>query len=410
MPEKKTLDQTLVRESNLSSTLRLIHNEAPLSRAQLATRTGLNKSTVSSLIEELLDRKLIHETGMSSVGTGRPATMLEINPQAGCIIGVEFGVDFVSVGLANFVGQVLWRQVGVADPAEAQDTTLAQALELVSAAIVAARSESQQILGLGLALPGMVDLDKGVLIFAPYLNWHDVPMRHIFSERTGLKIFVENDANAAAVAENLFGVARQSRDFVFVYAGVGIGGGIFLNGRLYRGKGSCAGEIGRSPIMSGSFQASESDHRGLWETYANQNSVIQRVKARLDPGRSSLVQGLVLEPNAPFSISAIEQAADGGDEIALEALAETGVAMGQGFATLVNFLNPEKIILGGPLSIVGKYLLPSLKKTVNQYSLPEIGQQVEVVVSEFGLDASLIGAIAIVVEDVLTHPALLERR
>lgn len=410
MKAKKTLDQALLHEANLSSSLRLIHVEAPLSRAQLATKTGLNKSTVSSLIEELLDCRLIHETGISSVGAGRPATMLEINPRAGCIIGVEFGVDFVSVGLTNFAGQVLWRQMAASDPAEGQDATLAQALELVSTAIATARRERQGILGLGMALPGMVDLDKGTLTYAPYLNWHEVPLRQIFSERTGLKVLVENDANAAAVAEHLFGVARHNRDFVFVFAGVGIGGGIFLDGKLYRGKGGCAGEIGRSPVLTGSFQACESDHRGIWETYANQYSIIQRVRARVDAQRSSLIQNLDVEKNAPFSISAIDQAADGGDEIALEALDETGVAMGQGFAALVNLLNPEKIILGGPLSTIGKYLLPSLRKTVTQFSLPEIGQQVDVVASEFGLDASLIGAIAIVVEDVLDHPALLERR
>src|ERR1700690_234912 len=100
-----TADYAFVREVNLSSVLRLIHSEAPLSRAQLAVETGLNKSTVSSLVEDLLDRNLIHETGINSTGTGRPAMLLEINPQAGSIIGVELGVDFIAIVLTDFVGK-----------------------------------------------------------------------------------------------------------------------------------------------------------------------------------------------------------------------------------------------------------------------------------------------------------------
>lgn len=126
MHSTNTVDQTFVREVNLSLALRLLHSQAPLSRAQLANLTGLNKSTVSSLVEELLERGLIHETGMNQSGTGRPSTLLELNPQAGCVIGVELGVDFVAVVLTNFMSNILWRKHASADPAEAQEKTLDQ--------------------------------------------------------------------------------------------------------------------------------------------------------------------------------------------------------------------------------------------------------------------------------------------
>src|SRR6266446_4495840 len=135
---KNIVDQAFLRESNLSAVLRRLHSEAPLSRAQLATVIGLNKSTVSSLVEELLERRLIREIGLNSAGAGRPATLLEINPQAGAIIGIEFGVDFVLVTLADFVGKILWRRTIQTDQAEEQQTTLAQTQGLVSEAISAA--------------------------------------------------------------------------------------------------------------------------------------------------------------------------------------------------------------------------------------------------------------------------------
>jgi len=408
---QNSADQAFVRETNLSLALRLIHTQSPISRAQIAVISGLNKSTVSSLVEELLDCKLIHETGMNSTGAGRPATQLEINPQAGCIIGVELGVDFVSVALTDFLGIILWRRKEDADPSEDQDKMINQTLRIVKEAMTNGKKRNLRFLGLGLSTPGTVDLNEGVLIFAPNLHWRNVPFGKIFSEQTKLKVFVENDANAAAIGEHLFGTARQCQDFIFVFAGVGIGGGLFLNGKLYRGRNGYAGEIGHSPIMAEPSQTvCHCGNRGCWETYANQYSIIQRVQARLEVKRSSIIPKLQAEQNSQITIPLIKQAADAGDVEAIDSLIEAGHAMGQGFAGLVNIFNPEKVILGGPLSVAGKYLLPAIQETVTRHSLPEIVQHAQVLLSDFGSDASLIGAIAIVVDDVLAKPLCIERR
>lgn len=409
MEFKTTADQALMREMNLSLVLRRIHNEAPLSRAQIAVETGLNKSTVSSLVEELMALDLIRETGQNSVGAGRPATLLEINRRVGGILGIELGVDFVAVALTDFLGKILWRKNASADPA--YEKTLNQLFHLTQEAINASREMSLPLLGLGLATPGTVDLNEGMLIFAPNLHWHNVPLRKVFAERTGLKVFVENDANAAAVAEHLFGIARQSTDYIFVFAGVGIGGGFFLNGELYRGKNGYAGEIGHSPIMVEPIQAPcHCGNRGCWETYANQYSIIQRVQARLDVKRSSIIPALMAEQNAPLSLPLIKQAADAGDAEAIGSFSEAGSALGQGLSTIINFLNPEKIILGGPLTIAAPHMLPSISSAVARHCLPEIGKKVSVELSQFGPDASLIGAVALVVDDIMSHPTQIERR
>lgn len=411
MIPKNTADQAFVRETNLSLVLRLIHTQSPVSRAQLAVITGLNKSTVSSLVDELLARNLVHETGSNTGGAGRPATLLEMNPQAGSIIGVELGVDFVSVAVTDFLGNILWRRREDADPTEDQEKMINQTLRIVKEAMAVGKKKNYHFLGLGLATPGTVDLNEGVLIFAPNLHWRNVPFGKIFSEQTKLKVFVENDANAAAIAEHLFGAARHSQDFLCVFAGVGIGGGLFLNGKLYRGRNGYAGEIGHSPIMAEPSQTvCHCGNRGCWETYANQYSIIQRVQARLEVKRTSIIPRLMAEQNAALTIPLIKQAADAGDLEAIDSFTEAGHAMGQGFAGLINIFNPEKIILGGPLSIAGEYLLPAIKETVTRHSLPEIIQQAEVLLSPFGPDASLIGAIAIVVDDVLSHPVNVERR
>ena len=411
MASPNSADQALVRELNLSLVLRHIHNEAPVSRAKIAHATGLNKSTVSSLVESLLERQLIHETGINSIGTGRPARLLEINPRAGGIIGAEFGVDFVAVALTDFSGNILWRQDEAANSTDGLEKTLAQSLGLIQKAIGYCQEQELFILGLGIAPPGTVNLEEGILIFAPNLQWRDVPLGAFFEEHTGEKVFVENDANAAAIAEHLFGVARHSQDFIFVFAGIGIGGGLFLDGNLHRGDTGYAGEIGHSPIMAEPFLLPcHCGNRGCWETYANQHSVIQRVQTRLETGQISIIPRLMEEQGSPLSIAIIKQAADAGDPDVLEALDETGTAMGIGFATLINILNPEKIILGGPLSAIGDYLLPSAIAVAQKNALPDMRPDVEILLSSFGKDASLIGAVSIVIDDILSNPTHVERR
>lgn len=411
MSQKRTADQAYIRELNLSLVLRHIHDEAPVSRAKIANVTGLNKSTVSSLVDDLLKRGLIRENGRDSAGTGRPATLLEINPGAGGIIGVQFGVDFVAVALTDFVGKIQWRCTIETDPNEAQSAILAKTLTLVDEAIQACNNQKRKLFGIGLSVPGLVDIERGVLIFAPNLQWRNVPLRKTFAEHTGLKVYVENDANAAATAEHLFGVARKIKDFIFVFAGVGIGGGLFLNGNLYRGVTGYAGEIGHSPIITDlPLTTCRCGNLGCWETLANQASILRRVQAHLDDKRSQIIPELINKYDTPLSISILKQAAEAKDESAILSIAEAGAAMGQGFAGLVNIFNPDKIILGGPISSVGEYMLPSIKESMIRYSLNEFGSLVMVLLSSFGADASLIGGIAIVVGDILSNPMQVERR
>jgi len=401
----RTGDQTLVRDINLSSVLRYLQSAAPISRAQIAGMTGLNKSTVSSLVEELIDRGLVHEIGLNSSGTGRPSTLLEPNPQAGMIIGAELGVDFYSVIVTNFVGQMIWRRQQEADPASEQDLAISQLLQLVDEAAAFGRAQGARLLGVGVASPGTVNVESGMLAFAPNLHWRHVPLQKILSEHTGLSVKVDNDANAAALGEHLFGVARQAQDFIFVFTGVGIGGGLFLNGELYRGASGFAGEIGHTTLMVEPFQSPcHCGNRGCWETYANQYSIIESVRARLEVRRNSLIPEIMAERHSPITLSIIIEAAKAGDSEAIEALTEAGAAIGLGVANLINIFNPEMIVIGGPLSAAGEFLLPAILERAQLRSLPDLQSQARIVLSASGADASLIGAVALVVESILQQP------
>lgn len=390
--------------------LRHIHHEAPISRAQIAHDTGLNKSTVSSLVEALIDRKLIHEVGRNSTGTGRPARMLDINPRAGSIISLLFGVDFVSVALTNFSGEVFWRVDEDTDFKEEKEKILDQTIVLIEQAKAFNREQNLNLFGLGVAVPGIINLEKGELVFAPNLQWHNVPLQDFYEKETGLKVFIENDANAAAMSEHLFGIARQSDNFIFVLAGFGVGSGLFLNGALYRGNEGYAGEVGHTPIMVEPLETQcHCGNFGCWEIYANQVSILQRVENRLK-NEASIIPDLIEQSGEALTISLVKQAADAGDAVALAVLKDAGVAMGVGLMTLVNILNPEMIIVGGPLSIVGEYLLPGIEQSSMRFAFPATQPDFKVMISGFKKDSSLIGAASVVVDHILSHPTLIERR
>jgi glucokinase-like ROK family protein len=405
-----TVDQSYVREMNLSSVLQLIYGQNRLSRAQLANLTNLNKSTVSSLVEDLIHRGLIYETGLNSAGTGRPATILEINPDAGGIIGLELGVDFISVILTDFLGKILWRRIETIDPNISEQRGIDLSISLIADTIHNCSMRNMRLLGIGVSTPGIVDLKEKVLVFAPNLHWRNVSLGKIVTEHTGLPAFIDNDGNSAALGEHLFGKARSTRNFVFIFAGVGIGAGLFLNNELYRGQSGFAGEIGHTPIlMNPTLQIPcHCGNRGCWETHANQYSIIHRAQACLEAKRETLIRDFMQQDEAPLSISLIKRAADSGDQEAIDIFLETGEVMGLGIATLINIFNPEKVILGGPLSIIGDYLLPAISASVKKHTLSEIYQQVEILISEFGPDASVIGAVALVVNNILINPSRVE--
>jgi predicted NBD/HSP70 family sugar kinase len=198
-------------------------------------------------------------------------------------------------------------------------------------------------------------------------------------------------------------------NFIFVVADVGIGGGLFLNGELYRGAGGFAGEIGHTSISPQQTRPCRCGNRGCWENLSNQYSLCERIRARLEVGRESVVPELCAQSNSTLTLSIITQAAKARDEQTLEALVETGQAMGLGFSNLINIFNPEMIVLGGSLSMVGDYLLSGIKMVVEQRALTEARNSVKIVQSQFGTDAIVIGAVALVVEAILSVPNRVEK-
>jgi glucokinase-like ROK family protein len=401
----RTGDQALVREINLSIILNCLRETSPISRAQLAEITGLNKTTVSSLVRELIARNFAREIGFDSSGGGRPAVLLELNPEAGSIIGLEIGVDFILALLTDFKAQVLWRHRDDTNQAEGQEAILARAFDIVRQALTVNESNHNPVLGIGIGVPGLVDISSGTLLFAPNLKWRDIPLHEIFSREFEVPVFVDNEANVAALGERYFGAAQSSKDFIYLSLGVGLGGGIVLDGQLYRGISGYAGEIGHTTIASDGERCN-CGNRGCWETLVSQTAVINRIRKAIEAENASQVSQLVKGPLERISIPAIVEAAREGDEVARRALEETGVYLGIGIANLINTFNPELVIFGGVLSLASDYLLPAAKKTLQERSLAWPRRVARVMVSSHGPDACVMGGVALVLHDILSRPGL----
>jgi len=406
LTQPATADQILVRKLNTSLIMDCLRTRGPLSRAGLSAAIGLNRSTVSSLVKDLLDENLVHEIGLqSSERSGRPGMLLELNPDGGCAVGVEIGVDFISIVLTDFVARVLWRQRVVSDPQDEQEVIIERAEGMIRRALDTGSKHGLRPLGIGVGVPGLVDIRQGRLVFAPNLCWRDVPLRELWTRLFDLSIFVENEANAAALGEYYFGVARDVQNLIYLSAGVGLGGGIIIKGKLFRGSSGYAGEIGHM-TMDPDGELCGCGKRGCWETVVGPRAIVRRVREALDMNAESQICALVDDDLSRIDVDVVVQAAQAGDAVARTALEEVGVQLGIGVANLVNTFNPEMVVLGGALSLASPFLLPVIEEMIGQHALAGPRASVEVAASAHGADACVMGAVALVLDDILREPLL----
>ena len=406
----RTGDQNWVREHNLSIVLNYIWEAGgPIARARLTEISGLNKSTIGSLLAELQTWGYIKETGTSSVGPGRPGVLIDINPDAGRVIGAEIGVDFASVVLADMRANVVWRrQIETNDRAVSsrpgQDQVLAQTEGLVTEAIVQVKAASQRLLGISLGVPGLVDHATGTLLFAPNLGWSNVPLREMW-QRFNVPVIVENEANAAALGEHMLGNARQVANFIHLSAGVGLGGGIVIDGKLYGGVGGYAGEIGHMTLAPDGQQC-KCGNRGCWETLIGPTAIANRVRQVAGEGRAPILMAL---PEVNGSLQAIRmrhvlESAQRGEPAVLLVLDDVGRYLGVGIANLLNAFNPSLIVLGGMLSLAGPYILPRAQREVEARALAANRAGMQIVLSAFKSDACVMGSVSLVIREILNNP------
>ena len=348
----------------------------------------------------------VRETGTVNVGPGRPGTLIDIDPGGGRLIGAELGVDFISVVLTDLKANIVWhKQIDTNGSAQQPAAILTLVERLLQEAIDEVHLTGRRLLGIGIGVPGLVDRAAGLLLFAPNLGWHNVPLRTLW-QRYGVPVIVENEANAAALGEHMIGVAKHVDNFIYLSAGVGLGGGVIIGGQLYGGAGGYAGEIGHMTLLPDGPQCA-CGNRGCWETFVGPAAILDRVCATARAGHTPILMSL---PEVRDDVHAIRlphvfEAAARGEEAVRNVLDEVGRYLGIGIANLLNAFNPSMVVLGGALSLAGPYLLPRVRREVETRALSATRSNVEIKLSAFKFDACVMGSASLIIREFLNDPA-----
>jgi glucokinase-like ROK family protein len=399
----RTGDHALIRQINLSAILYHLRESAPISRAALAEITGLNKTTVSSLVRELIEDEFAREVGLESGAVGRRAMLLQLNPAAGCIVSGEIGVDFIAVIAADFAAEVIWRRQISINPAMGQDAIVKQTVALLKQAVEEGSSSCHALLGVAVGVPGLVDQETGMLSFAPNLGWKDVPVRSVLQQAFDAPVFVDNEANLAALGEHYYGAAQGYEEVLYISVGVGLGGGVVHGGQLCRGVTGVAGELGHM-TMDPDGELCNCGNRGCWETLVSQQALVRRIQQAIDSGQSSQLSEAVNGDYSRLTVPLIVDAARASDAVAVSTLAWIGHNLGIGMASLVNALNPELVVFGGVLSLAWDFLLPAVMEEMQSRALRWNREAARVVLARHRFDACVMGGVAQVLQDILTEP------
>jgi predicted NBD/HSP70 family sugar kinase len=369
-----------IRDINRQIILNYIRERGPISRADIAHETALQRSTVSLIVEDLGAEGLIEEVSGKSSG-GRPPLLLSLRTADAVAIGVDVGTARTLVATSDLAGRVL--------QSERFDTP-SDSKDLIANIVTNARELNEKngntIEGIGISLPGLVD-SEGTKLYVPQFKWRDIPLVEEVSAQIGLPVSLENDANAAALAELWFGrpEIREVRDFILVLVEEGVGTGIVFDGQVYRGEGGAAGEFGHMTIGSGAPVACASGSRECWEAFASERAALARYRSLLENRNGG----------ANPTFGELMDLALSDNDAARTALKETAHYLGIGIANLIRGLAPEAVIVGGPIVRAWPVISEEIQNTVESTicrGLPST----RIIASTLGPEPTLMGALSLV--------------
>ena len=383
---------TTVRRSNLSAIVGELHATGPLSRSDLVARTGLTRTAIRALIAEFVIADLVTEERSEPLGSpGRPSPLVRLNPTGAVVLALEIAVDSLAAALVGLGGDVIdCARVQRPRGRTSVDEVVESLLEL--AAPLRARPEAETLIGVGVAVAGLVRREDGFISTAPNLGWRNVPLGERLAAEFGesMPIAIANEADLGAVAELRRGAARGSDDLLYISGEVGVGGGLIVGGRPMSGAAGFGGEIGHLPLNPDG-RPCHCGSVGCWETEVGEEALL-RLAGRVPDGGWSEVEAVLDDARA-------------GAPVALAAFDQVGRWMGIGVAGLINVLNPRLIVLGGLFGRIHPFVAAAIDREVAWRALAAPLALVSIVPGQLGVDAPLRGAAELAFEPMLADPA-----
>jgi predicted NBD/HSP70 family sugar kinase len=341
-----------VRDINRQIVLNYVREREPISRAEIARETELQRSTVSAIVEDLKMGGLVEEIGEGKSTGGRRPTLLRLRTAGAIALGVAINPTHTTIATSDLAGRVVEQEEFLTDPDS--DKTLGHVIDLVREF---SNRNSGAIEGVGVSLPGLVNPATGEAVYIPYFKWRDLPVAKVISTAVGLPVIVDNDANAVALAELWFGRPEVSdaRDFILVMVAEGLGTGIIFDGQIYRGESGAAGEFGHMIIGEQAPVACSCGNHDCWEAFSSERSAMARY-LKLS-GR---------EESPAFGFRELVDQALGGEAHATTALIDTALYLGVGISNLVVGFSPEAVVVGGEIARAWPLVESALRETIER--------------------------------------------
>ena len=372
-----------IRDINRQIVLNYVREREPISRAEIARETALQRSTISTIVEALKGDGLIEEIGEGESTGGRRPTMLRLRMAGPIAIGVAIRPTRTVVATSNLAGRVLDQEEFPSDP----DPEQALQRIITSVRKFSERSRSS-IEAVGVTVPGLVDPAAGHAIYVPYFKWRDLPIERTIAAATGLPVTIDNDANSVALAELWFGrpEVTDARDFILILVGQGVGTGIIIDGQLYRGERGAAGEFGHMIVGAEAPVACSCGNYDCWEAFSSERAALARYRRLCGADEP--------QPDT-LNFSVLVDRALNGEAAARSALVETAHYLGIGISNLVVGFSPEVMVVGGEMSRAWPLIESALSETIER-SVRRGLPTVRILPSTLGPNPSLMGAISLV--------------
>ena len=385
--------------------LRLIHANRNISRIELSKQTCLSAASITAIVQNLMDRGLVVESGHNSSALGRKPVSLSLRDDAGFLVGVDLGSFYTRIVVTNIRGALVYKQESETGMQDGRDLVLSRTLTKIHKAIDDSGTQKNAFKGIGIGHSGVIDVSKGLVLSFPrpgqMTEWKNVPLRDILEREFDVPCLLEDSVRAIATAEKHFGLGAGLNDFIYVDVGMGIGAAIFLDGKLYRGPGGSAGEFGHMTVDEHGPLCCCGNY-GCLETLASCGAIIQSVKSAIEKGVDSKVRELAQGDLNRISIEMIGQAAMENDSLSFRVLHEAVSHIAVALADVVNLLNPHVLIFGGALfRSAPELFLEPLKRTIKQRALEKSANEVQLKISILGSEAGALGAGRLISETVL---------
>lgn len=370
-----------IRDINRQIVLNYVREREPISRAEIARETALQRSTISAIVESLAEEGLVEEVGEGESTGGRRPTLLRLRTKEAIAVGVAITPSCTTIATSDLAGRIVEQEEfpSNSDPDQAlgEVTTLIRKLS---------QRNNGSIEAVGVSLPGLVDPSTGNAVYVPYFKWRDIPIAKKIGEAVGLPVIIDNDANAVALAELWFGRPEVSdaRDFILVLVAEGVGTGIIFDGQVYRGQQGAAGEFGHMVIGTQAPVPCSCGNLDCWEAFSSEGAAVARYLK---------LSGEELRPH--FGFRELVDRALRGEHNAKDALIETAHYLGIGISNLVVGFSPEAVVVGGEIARAWSLVEDALRETI-EHSVRRGLASAQIMPSTLGEKPELRGALSLV--------------